>query len=105
MESEVEDIPGVQIMAASHRESVKNLTRTRIRAVSLQRKALSREDVFERVRSVASGTYSEYFECSSGDEVEVLELSARFLALLKHYSDSFFISLPGKFKGDFTGML
>ena len=66
MKSEVEDISGVQKMAASHKKIVKKLTRTRIRAVKLQGKALSREDVFEKVRSVARGTYSVYFECSSG---------------------------------------
>jgi len=62
-------------MAAARGKSVKKLTRTTIRAISLAGKALLEEDIVERVCREARGTFSVYFESSLAGEVEYLALS------------------------------
>ena len=57
-------------MAAARRKSVKKLTGTIIRAISLAKKALLEEDIVERVCRQARGTFSVYFESSLAGEVD-----------------------------------
>ena len=72
-------------MAAANVNAAKKLTRAKIRAISLAGKALSAEDIFDRVCREARGTFSFYFESSGG--------------FIKRCSDTFFDLFCEKGKG------
>ena len=88
-----------QIMAAAHVKAAKKLTRAKIRAISLAGKALSEEDVFDRVCREARGTFSFYFESSLAGEVDRLVSSVLFRRFIKSWSETFFDFFCEKAKG------
>ena len=88
-----------QIMAAAHVKAAKKLTRAKIRAISLAGKALSEEDVFDRVCRETRGTFSFYFESSLAGEVDRLVSSVLFRRFIKSCSETFFDFFCEKAKG------
>ena len=86
-------------MAAANVKAAKMLTRAKIRAISLAGKALSEEDIFDRVCREARGTFSFYFESSLAGEVDKLVSNVLFRGFIKRCSDTFFDLFCEKGKG------
>ena len=86
-------------MAAALGTAARKLTRTKIRAISLAGKALSEEDLFDRVCREARGTFSFYFNSSLAGEVDTLVSSVSFSGFVKRCSETFFDFFSEKGKG------
>lgn len=86
-------------MAFVYREFVKKFIKTIIRVISFVGKALSEEDVVERVCREVRGIFLVYFESSLLGEVDIFESSVLFRGLVKRCSDIFFDLFFEKGKG------
>ena len=79
--------------------AARKLTRTKIRAISLARKALLEEDLFDRVCREARGAFYFYFNSSLAGEVDTLLSNVSFHGFVKRCSETFFDFFSKKGKG------
>lgn len=88
-------------MAAARKEHVKKLSRVKINSISQAGKELSEEIVVEKVFREARANFNFFFNSSTAADVDVLEASGPFRALVKHCYDHFFDLFSERVKGSF----